>query len=306
MNFWNLKYFIDMAEQGSISAAARLNLVAQQSMSAQLKKLEEEYQTPLFIRSTPLQLTEAGKILYHSGKRILQIKEEADRTILDLKGEERALVIGFAFADIPAFFHEVLAIFQTSCEGKVPQVYTVQNCKKHPERLAEVDLYLSGDEQAEGLTSVLLLQDRVVVAVSDQLLTQFYPDNRERERFIATMQEEKTLRLMRELPFAFLHRDNGDNTGLPDPEELGLRNVLMRGNSMELQIALCHQGRCAVIMPEDMAQRAFAGDPGIHLFVVNDYRGGRELYISYRTDCKLREPMLQLIQIAEGFFARQR
>ena len=42
MNFLNIKYFIAIAEEQNISAAARKLYVSQQSLSEHLKKLETE------------------------------------------------------------------------------------------------------------------------------------------------------------------------------------------------------------------------------------------------------------------------
>lgn len=71
MNFLNLAYFHAIARAGSISGAAKEMYISQQSMSAQLKKLEEHFGTPLFYRTTPLTLTPAGARLLHGAEEIL-------------------------------------------------------------------------------------------------------------------------------------------------------------------------------------------------------------------------------------------
>ena len=45
-----LEYFLVLAQEGSISRAAQRLFVTQQSMSEQMKRLEEHYGTPLFVR----------------------------------------------------------------------------------------------------------------------------------------------------------------------------------------------------------------------------------------------------------------
>ena len=64
MNFLNIKYFIAIAEEESISAAARKLFVSQQSLSEHLKKLENQIGVPLFNRETPLSLTVAGETYF--------------------------------------------------------------------------------------------------------------------------------------------------------------------------------------------------------------------------------------------------
>lgn len=54
MNFLNIKYFIAIAEEQNISAAARKLYVSQQSLSEHLKKLETEIGAPLLSGGIPL------------------------------------------------------------------------------------------------------------------------------------------------------------------------------------------------------------------------------------------------------------
>ena len=60
MDFSLLKSFIAVADEKSISVAAKHLFISQQSLSKQIAKLEEELGTQLFVRSRPLGLTEDG------------------------------------------------------------------------------------------------------------------------------------------------------------------------------------------------------------------------------------------------------
>ena len=72
MNIRNIRYFVTIAQERSITSAARKLFVSQQSLSGQLKKLEEEAGTPLFYREVPLRLTPAGEVLYQDAGILLQ------------------------------------------------------------------------------------------------------------------------------------------------------------------------------------------------------------------------------------------
>ena len=50
MELRHLKYFVAVAELGSISSAAQKLFIAQPPLSLQIKQLEEEVGTPLLIR----------------------------------------------------------------------------------------------------------------------------------------------------------------------------------------------------------------------------------------------------------------
>lgn len=82
MNIQQLKYFIEIANTNSLSAAARNLFVTQPTLSLSLKKLERELQTSLFTHNpTPFQLTKTGQHLYNQGKKII---ESFDQLIVDI------------------------------------------------------------------------------------------------------------------------------------------------------------------------------------------------------------------------------
>lgn len=91
MDIKQLNYFLTIAQEGSISAAARKLYMSQPPLSAQMKLLEEELGCCLFVRgSKNITLTEEGKILYQRAESILnQIKS----TTLEIKEASRFEVV---------------------------------------------------------------------------------------------------------------------------------------------------------------------------------------------------------------------
>lgn len=71
MNFTNLKYFSVLAEELNFTRAAKRLYISQQALSSHINKLEQHYQSQLFIRTTPLELTPAGQCLYLFAKETL-------------------------------------------------------------------------------------------------------------------------------------------------------------------------------------------------------------------------------------------
>jgi DNA-binding transcriptional LysR family regulator len=73
MHVETLKTFCDLVETGSLSRAARLNLVSQSAVSQQLRALEQRYGQRLIERAprTPARPTEAGELLYRELKPLL-------------------------------------------------------------------------------------------------------------------------------------------------------------------------------------------------------------------------------------------
>lgn len=67
-----LRYFVEIAECGSFSAAAERLFVAQSALSRQIKELENQLQTPLFERTSRLpRLTAAGEAFYPRARSLL-------------------------------------------------------------------------------------------------------------------------------------------------------------------------------------------------------------------------------------------
>nr|BFD44095.1 LysR substrate-binding domain-containing protein [Pseudomonas sp. FFPRI_1] len=67
-----LRYFVEIAECGSFSAAAERLFVAQSALSRQIKELESQLQTPLFERTARLpRLTAAGEAFFPKARNLL-------------------------------------------------------------------------------------------------------------------------------------------------------------------------------------------------------------------------------------------
>lgn len=80
-----LLYVKTIAEENSISKAARKLYVAQPSLSQAVQKLEEQLGTPLFNRTTAgLNLTYAGERYYHMASQILKMYENFEIEISDI------------------------------------------------------------------------------------------------------------------------------------------------------------------------------------------------------------------------------
>ena len=73
MDFRSLRYFVQIAELGSITAAAQRLRVAQPSLTRHMHKLEEDLGVALFVRAhRGVVLTAAGHSLLERGTRILE------------------------------------------------------------------------------------------------------------------------------------------------------------------------------------------------------------------------------------------
>ena len=82
LNLKQLEYFVAIAEEGQITAAARRLHISQPPLSYELAQLERELDTQL-VRRGPrgVTLTEAGRLLYERAQRILAMTTAASREV---------------------------------------------------------------------------------------------------------------------------------------------------------------------------------------------------------------------------------
>src|SRR5690349_19922941 len=86
MTLQQLTYFLAAAEHGSFSAAANALLLAQPSLSEQIRRLEAELGVPLFVRAgRGVELTDAGRILRPYAQRVLAETQEAMESVREVR-----------------------------------------------------------------------------------------------------------------------------------------------------------------------------------------------------------------------------
>ena len=81
------KYVYEVYKERSFTKAAQNLYISQPPLSARIKKIEEIIGEPLFDRSTtPLQLTQVGKVYIEAAEEITQIEQRVENYINDLAG----------------------------------------------------------------------------------------------------------------------------------------------------------------------------------------------------------------------------
>src|SRR3954469_3737861 len=104
MEIRQLRAFSAIAEMGTFTAGARRGHIKQAALSMQIRQLEIELGTPLFVRAPRrVLLTEAGEALLERTRRILREHDAAVAEIAELAGAERGrLRVGSASAMVSA------------------------------------------------------------------------------------------------------------------------------------------------------------------------------------------------------------
>ena len=96
MDMKQLEYFVAIAEEGNLTAAAKKLLISQPPLSYQMKMLEEELGVVLLERgSRRTTLTDAGRALYTRAKTLLDLADVTKRELQDMgRGLRGTLSLG--------------------------------------------------------------------------------------------------------------------------------------------------------------------------------------------------------------------
>ena len=82
----HLKYFVDIAELGSVSAAAKKNFISPQGLSRALSSLESDFGCKLFNRrANGMELTEYGEKLIGQAKQMVLLEKEMRKRVTHLR-----------------------------------------------------------------------------------------------------------------------------------------------------------------------------------------------------------------------------
>ena len=113
MNLRSLSYFVAVAEELNISRAAEKLNMSQPPLSTQIKNLEYDLNTTLFVRGKrQLMLTESGQLLYRRAKEIINLADKAEEEILALtKGLSGTITIGLTEGMSPDTVAEWISSF---------------------------------------------------------------------------------------------------------------------------------------------------------------------------------------------------
>ena len=119
MDLRSLRYFVTVAEERNITRAAEKLNMSQPPLSNQMKQLESELGTLLFIRGKRrLTLTEAGTILFRRAKQLLELSEQTQNEIRSIEGLSGQLNIGLVEGRAPYLLARWISGFRT----EFPQV----------------------------------------------------------------------------------------------------------------------------------------------------------------------------------------
>lgn len=180
MNLISLYYFTELAKELHVTNTSQRLYISQQNLTQHIQRLEQHYGVLLFVRKPKLALTYAGEQLLITANKILS---EETNLINNLSSISKT-GIGRLRLGIPSYranicLPHILPRFYEKWPNIKIQI-TDQSSDKTEQMLFdnELDLFIGIKYKDDPrLNTTVLLNDHIYVAVSDELLKKYYPDN---------------------------------------------------------------------------------------------------------------------------------
>ncbi|PAJ82470.1 LysR family transcriptional regulator [Burkholderia ubonensis] len=167
----HLRYFVAVAEAGSVMAGARAVGIVQPALSRQIRELEDAIGTPLLVRrATGVSLTEAGASFLRDATRLLaDLRDSRERALRSAAGELGELRLGV----LPNYFplpvvSNVLKAFRDACPHvklSIAPMLSAEQAAAIARGELDGGIMAWRRDEAPQLAGVRLLSDRFVLAM---------------------------------------------------------------------------------------------------------------------------------------------
>ncbi len=172
MTLLQMKYFIAVCENGSLTSAARSLFVTQPALSTAINQLEKEYNLKLFERKNHgLTLTLDGEFLYEKAKQLINSFDVLDKDLRDLAQKKYTIRIGvppmigsFLFPKIYSQYinHHPDAKFEIWEEGSL----TIR--KKIENKSLDIGFSILNDSANEHYEKEMILETELLYVVNKE------------------------------------------------------------------------------------------------------------------------------------------
>ena len=263
MNIKQLRYFLQVVESGSVNAAAQKFYMTPQAINVSIRKLEEEYESPLLVRSKKgVTLTPQGHVFASYAKEVIE-KNEKIHLLLQAYNAQDSNLSGtlsvfsasiFTETILPTAVHNFTQIFpQTNV--KIMQVNSIDILNHLLNGYCDIALLTANKPYLEQFLSrhrdknikmMPLLIDRIIVcARADHPLMH-------QKSITADVLEDYIKQTNN--PVSFFHVLFLDSDGMQYPK------AISSSNSVELHKKLILENNVLTCMPKMAYQSAFQNE----------------------------------------------
>ena len=244
MDFKQLQYILKIAETKNVTKAAEELFISQPALSHYLFKVEEEFGTKLFDRTTtPISLTMAGEEYVAAAKQILKIGRSLKEAVADITSMKRGkVVIGIPPARGACVLPYIVPRFKAKYPGVILETHERDSKTLKAAILAgRVDFAILPFIDEPGFEGEILFEEELfLVAAAGRLRP-------EQTRRGGVIDFEK----IKDEPFVLLHKNHGIRTAIDAIfMQYGIQpQILMETGSNETACRLAAAGLGLAIVP---------------------------------------------------------
>lgn len=315
MNFLNFEYIQAIHRAGTIRGAAEALYVSPQALSEHLGKLEKELGVPLFHRTKPLTLTEAGELFLTCAQTCLEARERLEAELAAISQQNDSHIsIGVPTGMPPPMLLTFLNYFR---HAHPELTVTITELATHTGALRSIPGHIDAmfgefrqdDDRLRYFT--VLTSTRFVVALHRELL---YASLGRQDAAVIERRvragEASSLADFQRCPFVLkrtgsIVRDNEDR--LFQAADFVPKGIMETGD-MELTVRMVLLKEAAVYFPEPVAKAnftlptAFENDSSILLCPVQAENEQWDLSIGYDRYRRIPDGLVCLAEAAKVYY----
>lgn len=304
-------YFLLIAEEQNISRAARRAFVSQQSLSKYLQQLESRIGTPLFYRRPSFQLTPAGEVVLQHARQIKSITQGMEQKIHEITDNNGGVL---RFGSSIGRGLQLLPIAYPPFRERYPNVKLETYFGMTPELCSRtlngnLDLFLGiSIPETPALKILPIAKDEIFVAVSDNLLMRYFPEDFPDCKF--KFAKGVSISDIVSLPFAVNPQISSMNRLITQYcQENGIQlQEVASINSNALQIVLAAKDCFACFFPNfltpltSLLNSANTAFKQLNIFPIRDLGNTNQVELAYRADTRPSNYMLYFLQQVQTAF----
>ena len=205
MDTSSLYYFAELAKDLNMTRTAARLYISQQTLSNHILRLEEQFDTKLFIRKPSLKLTSAGETVLQFANMVNRGYANLQDILSEINHEERgALSFGSSYFKLQSCIPAVLPEFSQHYPHVEVRLTSMQSSQLEQNLLSgNLDLALVSDLRENPLIiSEKIFEDYSFLCVRYSLLREVYHDRA--DEILTRSRERLSLQDFAELPFCLL------------------------------------------------------------------------------------------------------
>lgn len=264
MNFLSFQYFIAVANADSIKDAANTLMIAPQSLSEHMRKLEQELGVELFTHTRPARLSACGERFLRYAEAMMDARYQLEKELRELSDKQREIVISISGSDYPPFLSEVIAAFSFRFPDCLITI-AERSGQISASVLRTYDLNISSETLGKDMTEVLLQSpdfqsksndalsaNHLAVLSHPSLLRRVWGDQFARN--IELLVQRPSLSIFADIPFIRFMEPGLDTLIDRLFREHGFfPNVVIKSDNSEMCRSLCMEGAGAMVIPDGWA-----------------------------------------------------